>query len=312
MLCPGGDVMPEANKSFRHRALVEGLGTPKPRVTIDELPIPYKEVSGSDARLGSVTKQEEKFLRHWVTHYGTPGESARAAGYPAPTASPKAYTLLAQSRIQRRLAEIEQELMVGIGIDAESLFREIVVTNLRLARAKPPVQVWNPPCRYCHGDNHEYQRTHAEFESDLEAHLCRPIKINPKTNKPYRVPIFDPKGGDGYDPRLPPHADCPECHGDGDTKHPIVRIKDTRFYTAEERELFNGAKQTKDGVEVTWKDQQGARNFLNDLALRMTEYRRPEDAIDITEMSQARLRQFLEFAKEQGFEVDPEALEDVE
>lgn len=305
--------MPEANKSFRHRALVEGLATPKPRVTIDELPVPYSEPGKTDALNGNVTKQEEIFLRHWATHYGTPGQSAIHAGYPSPNAAAKAHTLLAQSRIQRRLAEIERELMTNVSIDAESLFREVVITNLKLARARPPVQVWNPPCRYCYGDNHEYQRTHAEFEADFTAHITRPVRVT-KHGKPLpiRVPLFDPKGGPGYDVRLPPHPDCPECHGDGDTKHPIVRFKDTRFYTAEERELFAGAKSTKDGVELMWKDQAQARNFLNDLALRMTEYRRPEDAIDITEMSPDRLRQFLEYAKEQGFDVDPEALEDVE
>jgi phage terminase small subunit len=293
---------------LRHRVLMETLPNPKsPRVMLDELPVPFP---GIIETAHGVTVQEESFLRHWVTNYGNATESAKAAGYPLPFASEAAYRLLSRPVIQRRLAEIEREMMASMSINPEALFREIVTQNLRLARARIPVQVWNPPCRYCHGDNHEYQRTHAEFESDWNAHVRKPIRLSRVTGKPIRVPIFDPMGGSGYDVALPPHPDCPECRGDGDTKHPIVRIKDSRFFTAEEREVFHGAKMTQHGVEVFWKDQAHARDFLNDLALRMTEHRRPEDAIDITEMSADRLRQFLEYARDQGFDVDPEVLED--
>jgi phage terminase small subunit len=298
--------MPDKGKSLRHRVLVEALAQPKPRVTLDELPIPFPDVGGG------VNKQEEMFLRHWCSSYGAPEASAVYAGYPAATAKAQAFRMLANARINRRLAEIEREMMLNASIDGENLFREIVTQNLRIARAKVPIQVWNPPCRYCYGDNHEYQRTHAEFEKDWDSHCTKPIRINRNTGKPIRVPIFDPMGGDGYDPTLPPNSECPECKGEGDTKHPIVRIKDSRFFTAEERELFQGAEVTKSGVKTIWKDQSQARAFLNDLALRMTEYRRPEDAIDITEMSVDRLRQFLEFARNQGFDVDPEALEELD
>lgn len=299
--------MAASNKSqqHRHRVLIEALGSPK-RVTLDELPIPYRE----NREATGVTKQEEVFLRHWVTHYGSIADSARFAGYATPVVDTTVYRLMSMPRIQHRLAEIERELLSSVSIDAENLFREIVVQNLRLARAKVPTQMWNPPCRYCHGTNHEYQRTHAEFEEDFERHITKPLKLNRNTGKPIRVPLFDPKGGSGYDVKLPPHPDCPQCHGEGDIKRPVIKFKDTRFFTADERELFHGARVTKDGVEAVWKDQAQARNFLNDLALRMTEHRRPEDAIDITEMSVDRLRQFLEFARDQGFDVDPEVLED--
>src|SRR5215472_2925845 len=295
------------DKSFSHRALVEALAKPKPRVLLDELPVPYQEPD----RHRGVTKQEENFLRHWVETYYDPGRSAVAAGYPAVTARQRGYDLLAEPRIKNRLVEIERELMHSSAINAESLFREIVTQNLRLARAKVPVEIWIPPCRYCYGINHEFQRTYAEFEEDFDRHIKKPLKINRNTGKPFRVPLFDPKGGEGYDTRKVPNKDCPECFGEGDHKHPLIRVKDSRFFTAEERELFHGAKlSTKGGLETFWKDQSHARNFLNDLALRMTEHRRPEDAIDITEMSTDRLRQFLEFARDQGFDVDPEALED--
>jgi len=293
------------DRSLRHRQLVESLGNPHHRVLLDEMPT--VEVRPQDAV--SISKQEENFLRHWINGYGDVAGAARKAGYPAAIAKKRGYWLLSQPRVKHRLVEIEREQFAVSGINAENLFREIVVQNLRLARAKVPVDVWNPPCRYCYGDNHEYQRTHAEFEEDFDRHLKKPIKLNPKTGKPIRVPLFDPKGGSGYDSSLPPNEDCPECHGNGDTQHPIIRIKDSRFFTPEERELFNGAKLTKYGIETFWKEQSAARNFLNDLALRMTEHRRPEDAIDITEMSPDRLKQFLEYARDQGFDVDPEALE---
>jgi len=188
-------------------------------------------------------------------------------------------------------------MLTSIKVDPASLFREVVGYNLRLARAHVPVQVWIPPCRYCYGINHEYQRTHEEFESDLEQHLKRHKKILPK-------PIFDPKGGSDYDDSLPPNPQCPNCKGNGDTDKPVVKFKDTRLFSPEERELFNGAKLTRCGIEMFWKEQTQARAFLADLALRMAEYHKPEDPIDINAMSVTQLRQLLDFAKDQGFDVD--------
>jgi hypothetical protein len=290
------------DKEFRHRRLIESLPK-KRRVTIDEMPMP---------KFPLVTEMEEAFLQHWSASYTNAGQCARNAGYPAVTSGVTAHQLLSKWHIKARLSEIERERMEIARINAEGLFREVVTQNLRLARAKVPVDVVTPPCRYCHGDNHEYQRTHAEFEDDLERHLTRPrITRTDRFGRQYhRTPIFDPKGGSGYDINLPPHPDCPNCHGEGDINNQIVKIKDSRFFTAEERELWNGAKLTEKGVETFWKDQSKARSFLSDLALRMVDHRRPEDAIDITEMSPDRLRQFLIAARDQGFDVDPEILED--
>jgi hypothetical protein len=278
------------------------------RVLLQELPLPvYNFSRGKDIRENGVSKQEENFLQHWVTHYSDPKKSAIAVGYPAVDARRIAFRLLSLPRLVNRLAEIERDMLASVRIDPHELFKEVVTQNLRLARAKVPMQVWNPCCRHCYGINHMYQRTYREFEEDYERSVTQPVK--PKMGQSKPLP-FDEKGGSGYDPSLPPDPDCPNCHGDGDAAHPVVRVKDTRLFTPEERELFAGAIAKRSGVEMVWKDQAQAREFLNDLALRMTEYTKPVDEpVDISEMSVTQLRQLLEFAKEQGFDVDLEALD---
>jgi len=302
--------MTTPDKTFRQRVLLESdseepptitVGK-RPRVLLEEFPItPVKSYYTVNGRIATrpVSNIEERFLHDWVTHYNDPGISAKKAGYPVARARELGYRLLSQPRIQQRLQEIEQEMLEKTSINAEQLFREIVTANLRLARAKVPVQLWVPPCRYCYGENNEYQRTVEEMATDLDEFLKRPQRLNKH--------LFDKKGGDGYDTRLPPYSDCPNCHGEGDHANPIIRFKDSRFFTPEERELWGGVRYTKSGIETIWRDQAAARSFLGDLALRMAEYRKPDEKqVDLSEMTITQLRQLLDFAKDQGFDVDLE------
>ncbi|SEJ22774.1 Terminase small subunit [Azotobacter beijerinckii] len=97
-------------------------------------------------------------------------------------------------------------------------------------------------CRYCHGADHLYQFTPAEFrraEADGEK--------------------FDPQGGIGFDPRKDPHPACPECHGDGEGR---VFFKDTRKLGPAGLALYAGAKVGKDGIEIKTASQERARELL--------------------------------------------------
>src|SRR5215475_12786431 len=86
---------------FRHRRLIESLPK-KRRVTIDEYPTPAL----ANPRETDITKQEENFLRHWVTGYGSPTAAARKAGFPAVVARQRAWEMMSDPRIKRRLAEM--------------------------------------------------------------------------------------------------------------------------------------------------------------------------------------------------------------
>lgn len=58
---------------------------------------------------------------------------------------------------------------------------------------------------------------------------------------------------------LPPNADCKRCKGAGLS---FVCVSDTSKLTGSARKLYAGAKQTKDGIEIKMRDQDGALRFL--------------------------------------------------
>lgn len=58
---------------------------------------------------------------------------------------------------------------------------------------------------------------------------------------------------------LPPNPACTTCRGEGVS---FVRVSDTSKLTGTARKLYAGAKQTKDGIEIKMRDQDGALRFL--------------------------------------------------
>ncbi len=103
-------------------------------------------------------------------------------------------------------------------------------------------------CRFCHGDGHSYQFTAAEMKRARTAHM--------RTRDFQAGVAFDEEGGIGYDPRIDPVDDCPECHGEG-----IMRIiaKDTRSLSDAEAQLYMGVKPTKHGTEIQMRSKDQAR-----------------------------------------------------
>lgn len=61
--------------------------------------------------------------------------------------------------------------------------------------------------------------------------------------------------------QLPPNDTCKACRGAGVG---LVNVADTRTLTGSARRLYAGAKQTKDGIEIKMRDQDGALAKLAD------------------------------------------------
>lgn len=99
-------------------------------------------------------------------------------------------------------------------------------------------------CRYCHGFNHEYHYTAAEMKRARLAH--EKISLDP----------FDEQGGKGFDPRRPPVADCPECHGRGVM---TIVTTDTRNMDPTTAALYMGVKPGKHGTEILMRSKDQAR-----------------------------------------------------
>jgi phage terminase small subunit len=102
-------------------------------------------------------------------------------------------------------------------------------------------------CRYCYGVDHGYQLTDRELSEREAQHRARK---NPKPTD-----VYDDLGGGGFNPRLAPHPECPDCGGEGEAH---AFFKDTRHLSEAAKMLYAGVKTTKEGIEVKVLDQQVA------------------------------------------------------
>lgn len=129
---------------------------------------------------------------------------------------------------------------------AASLTPEWVLQRWReMAEGNPAdlMQMRRHCCRHCHGIAHLYQWTPAEYALEVEAAF-----------RDGRTPK-DGLGGTDYNRKLPPHPECPECHGEGVSS---AYFEDTRTVKGPSRRLFKGVKQTQHGLEVLTIDQADA------------------------------------------------------
>ena len=154
------------------------------------------------------------------------------------------------------------ERLAKMDIDAAAVLRDITI-GIK-ADGSELVEHVLDSCRYCHGDGHKYQFTPSEFEQRLEEYLAADAKRKPWPVDPLGLKFLEKHGANvGYDPRRPPHDDCPECFGRG---IPRVLAKDTRFLSEAGRRAYAGAKVTKNGIEIISRD----RDKALDLAAKHT------------------------------------------
>jgi len=167
-------------------------------------------------------------------------QAAIRAGYSPKTAWVQGSKLLHHPTVRDEIQRLMDERAKDVGLDAKKALQ--VIWERATADPRELIQVKVGSCRYCHGAGHQYQRTMVELNQAREKWL----------NKGQDPEAFDEAGGPGFNPNMPPHPDCPECHGDGESR---VVLKDTRNISPGAAALFAGAKQTKYGIEVALHDQ---------------------------------------------------------
>lgn len=193
-----------------------------------------------------LTPKQARFVQEYLIDLNAT-QAALRAGYSPKTAEQIAYKLVQKSSVQQAIQELQSKLAKEAQIDAVQVLKQL--QDIATTDPNEIVQVRRFSCRYCHGKDHRYQYTQSEYDSALAFHLEQARQAEDK-GKEYQA--FDPKGGVGFDPRLDPHEDCPECHGFGNQQ---VVIADTRKLSRAAKRLYAGAKKGRNGIEILLNSQ---------------------------------------------------------
>jgi len=169
-------------------------------------------------------------------------QAAIRAGYAPGNARVQASELLALPKVKAEVQKAMQARAERNAIDADRVLKRLDA----IATADPTelMEIQRVCCRYCYGKGHMYQRTPREMRADRAQHELDEAKRKKDGEAPRK---FDEAGGIGFDPRKPPHPNCPECFGEGEQR---VVLKDVRDVSPQARLLFAGVKQTQHGIEI--------------------------------------------------------------
>jgi hypothetical protein len=181
----------------------------------------------------------ELFCREYVRDWNA-SRAYVAAGFSPNGAGQSAHTLLKSPEVADWIEKHKAQITAKIDLKVEDVVRAI--TEVITADPRELTETRIGACRYCHGLDHQYQRTPQEFRDHVAAWERRENTPGKATGQPLNI-----QGGDGYKRFVEPHPECPECEGQG-IAHTI--IKDTRKLSASAARLYAGVKQGKHGIEV--------------------------------------------------------------
>lgn len=163
-------------------------------------------------------------------------KAIKRAGYVGKYATQTAYETLKRPHVRAEVEKVRAAVKSKVMLDIQSVVDDIERTLKADPRELVTVSVGS--CRYCHGYNHLYMYTPAEWSAAAAKG------------------VTDMAGGIGYRKTSDPHPDCPECDGQGVE---YVALADLRNMSAEAATLYAGAKQGKHGIEIMMRSKDAAR-----------------------------------------------------
>lgn len=194
---------------------------------------------------------QERFVTEYLVDMNAT-DAAMRAGYSETTARGQSHTFLSKPEIAQRIASELAKRAERVRLTADDVVRH--VNEIVEADPRELTEYYRGACRYCFGAGFLYQRTPNEMRNDY-------IAFEANRKKAGAPQTFDLKGGEGFNPKRDPHPDCPECFGDGVG---YSFIKDTRRLSPAAARLFKGVKETRNGVEIMLRDQDGAVKLLGE------------------------------------------------
>lgn len=198
--------------------------------------------------MAELSIRQAAFVREYLIS-GNASDAYRKAGYSHKGADVSCIRLLGNARIAAAVAEgrkkIEKkaEAVFGLRLDdiLQKLAHQVTVDRTKLTAHK------RGACRYCHGIEHHYQwKTPREFSEAVELHMLK--------GEAYAAnhPPPEQEGGYGYKITNKPDPDCPECAGLGVG---YTVLADTDTMTEAEKAVFEGVKETRDGIQYLLADR---------------------------------------------------------
>lgn len=199
--------------------------------------------------MGRLTHNRLRFIAEYLATHPRNATRAYLAAYGGSekTAGVCGPTLLKDPDVIAEIERREAQMLDDLELKAEDVLREIFLIATADPRELSEYHVG--ACRFCHGDQHRYHRTPAEYQRDLDDYMATSGKDDPLALS------FKVKGGIGFNPYAEPHPDCPECFGKGQG---YEVFKDTRNLSPGAARLYEGVKRTRDGLEIKQRSREPA------------------------------------------------------
>jgi len=214
-------------------------------------------------------------------------EAAIAAGYKATSALSRGHALLRHPEVIAILDGAVTRHMERAEVNGETILRywwDIATCEIPF----PPAGA----CRYCWGEDHQYQYTLDEYRRAMRKHTSEQLKKSPHA----RVP-FDELGGHGFDRTKKPHPYCTECNGEGRNYAFVV---DRDKLTPAQRQAIDEVRVHKDGsVSLKMRDRSRAMENLQSL-MGLIQPRKPLEVLDPQRPIEENVDILLQTAIDQG------------
>jgi phage terminase small subunit len=191
--------------------------------------------------LDGLTPKQARFVQEYLVDYNAT-QAAIRAGYSEHSAHEIGAENIRKPPIRKAVADRMAALADAAAVDATLVISELY--QLAMADPRDLSRIEIDCCRHCYGIDHKYQWTPAEYGRAL----------NEALDASRTAP--DLEGGFGYNPRVEPDPECPECHGRGT---PTVIVTDSRKLSKAAAKLMATVLQRKDGtIESKLRDQDAA------------------------------------------------------
>ena len=194
---------------------------------------------------GGLTPKQEAFVREYLLDLNAT-QAAIRAGYSAKTAENIGSGNLRKPQIAAAIAEIQAARFKRLEIDADALVKR--AETILTADPRQLTSHHIGSCRYCWGVDHEFQwKTPREWREECDKAAA--AEKDPPSEA----------GGFGYRLTNKPNPNCPECAGLG---IPYTRFADTSTLSPEAATLFEGVKETRNGIEFLMASKEKAFDIL--------------------------------------------------